>query len=97
MSCLRQRQIHQPIHDLDDLANAFDRITYEKGGAVLKKMFESYVGPENWQRGVHEYLTEHARGNATTADFIGTIAKSTGHPELVGTQRLHRQAGRCRR
>ncbi|MBL6852729.1 MAG: ERAP1-like C-terminal domain-containing protein [Alphaproteobacteria bacterium] len=77
------RQIHQPINNLDDLANAFDSITYDKGGAVLK-MFETYVGEENWQRGVHVYLTEHARGNAATADFIGTIAKTTGRPELVG-------------
>jgi len=76
------RQIHQPIHDLDDLANAFDSITYDKGGAVLK-MFEAYVGEENWQRGVHAYLTAHARGTATTSDFVGTIAKTTGHPELV--------------
>jgi alanyl aminopeptidase len=76
------RQIHQPIRNIDDLTNAFDSITYDKGGAVLK-MFETYVGPENWQHGVHVYLSQHARGNATTAQFIGTIAQATGHPELV--------------
>ena len=76
------RQIHQPVKNLDDLTNAFDSITYDKGGAILK-MFETYVGPEDWQRGVHVYLTEHARGNATTAEFVDTIARTTGHPELV--------------
>lgn len=76
------RQIHQPIRNLDDLANAFDSITYDKGASVLA-MFESYVGPEGWQRGIHAYLTQHARGNATAQDFIGTIAATTNHPELV--------------
>jgi len=76
------RQIHQPIRNLDDLANAFDSITYDKGASVLA-MFESYVGPDGWQRGIHAYLTQHARGNATAQDFIGTIAATTNHPELV--------------
>ncbi len=76
------RQIHQPIKNLDDLANAFDSITYDKGAAVLR-MFESYVGEDGWQRGIHAYLSKFARGNAATRDFIGTIAATTGHPELV--------------
>ncbi|MEJ1969931.1 MAG: M1 family aminopeptidase [Rhizomicrobium sp.] len=76
------RQIHQPIRNLDDLGNAFDSITYDKGASVLS-MFEAYVGPEAWRRGIHAYLTQHARGNATTQDFIGTMAAATGHPELV--------------
>jgi alanyl aminopeptidase len=76
------RQIHQPIANADDLANAFDSITYDKGASVLR-MFENYVGPDNWQRGIHAYLTKFARGNATAKDFIGTIAATTGHLELV--------------
>ncbi|HWD27245.1 MAG TPA: M1 family aminopeptidase [Rhizomicrobium sp.] len=76
------RQIHQPIKNVDDLANAFDSITYDKGAAVLR-MFEAYVGPAEWQRGIHAYLTKFARGNATAHDFIGTIAATTNHPELV--------------
>jgi cytosol alanyl aminopeptidase len=76
------RQIHQPIKNLDDLSNAFDDITYDKGAAVLA-MFESYVGPENWRRGIHAYLTKFARRNATAKDFIGTIAEATGRPEIV--------------
>ena len=75
------RQIHQPIKNIDDLANAFDSITYDKGAAVLR-MFESYVGEDGWQRGIHAYLTKFARRNATADDFIGTIAATTDHPEL---------------
>ncbi|HJW40735.1 MAG TPA: M1 family aminopeptidase [Rhizomicrobium sp.] len=76
------RQIHQPIANVDDLANVFDSITYDKGASVLR-MFENYVGPDNWQRGIHVYLTKFAHRNATAKDFIGTIAATTGHLEII--------------
>lgn len=76
------RQIHNPINGPDDIDNAFDDITYSKGDAVLA-MFESYVGPDAWQKGIHAYLVKFAFKNATAQDFIGTIASETGHPEIV--------------
>lgn len=76
------RQIHNPVRNQDDIDNAFDDITYSKGAAVLA-MFEAYVGPEEWQKGIHAYLTKFAFGNATADDFINTIATATNHPEIV--------------
>ncbi len=76
------RVIRQPVNNTDDLGNAFDEITYDKGASVLR-MLESYAGADAWQRGVHVYLTMFAYGSATAQDFIGTIAQTTGHPELV--------------
>jgi len=76
------RQIHNPVNNPDDIDNAFDDITYSKGGAVLS-MFESFVGPEEFRKGIHAYLTKFAYRNATAQDFIGTIAQTTGHPEIV--------------
>ena len=76
------RQIHNPVNNPDDIDNAFDDITYSKGGAVLS-MFESFVGPEQFRKGIHAYLTKFAYRNATAQDFIGTIAQATGHPEIV--------------
>ncbi|HTQ14979.1 MAG TPA: M1 family metallopeptidase [Rhizomicrobium sp.] len=76
------REIHNAIRTPDDLENAFGDITYSKGDAVLS-MFESYVGPEAWQKGIHAYLVKFAYRNATAQDFIGTIATETGHPEIV--------------
>ncbi|HEY0303146.1 MAG TPA: M1 family aminopeptidase [Rhizomicrobium sp.] len=75
-------RIHRPIRNVDDLATSFDEITYDKGAAVLR-MFESYVGEEAWRRGIHAYLAKFAGRSATAADFIGTIAAVTAHPELV--------------
>jgi len=71
------RSIRQPIETYDDISNAFDRISYEKGAAVLR-MFESYLGKEPFRDGVRRYLAAHAYGNATASDFLAAISEATG-------------------
>ena len=66
------RQIHQPIQSADDIENAFDTITYKKGGAVLSA-FEAWVGPDRFRAGVRRYLTKHRFGNATAEDFLEAL------------------------
>ncbi|MFZ5446417.1 MAG: M1 family metallopeptidase [Myxococcota bacterium] len=68
------RRIRQPIESFDDIQNAFDGITYGKGAAVIG-MFEAWVGPELFQRGVREHLKAHAWGNATAAQFLASISR----------------------
>ncbi|MGH8495225.1 MAG: M1 family aminopeptidase [Gammaproteobacteria bacterium] len=70
------RKIRQPITGHDDIVNAFDGITYGKGGAVLE-MFEHYLGAETFRDGVRDYLTSFADGNATADDFITAIARQS--------------------
>jgi len=67
------RRIRQPIETPDDIATAFDGITYNKGASVLN-MFERYIGPATFQQGVRDYLKARAYGNATSKDFVSTIA-----------------------
>jgi alanyl aminopeptidase len=74
-SLVSARRIRQPIESDGDIANAFDGITYQKGAAVIR-MFEQYVGPNRFRRGVRLYLKQHADGNATAKDFL--TALSTG-------------------
>ena len=81
-SLVTARQIRQPIVTEDDVLNVFDGITYNKGASVLA-MFEAYVGPEVFQRGVHEYIAARAWGNATSTDFVGAIAKASGKDLIV--------------
>ena len=76
------RRIRQPIETNDDVVNAFDGITYGKGASVIA-MFESYLSPAVFQKGVHRYLTEHANSNATAADFLGALTKEAGQD--IGT------------
>jgi alanyl aminopeptidase len=70
---LSARQVRQPIESNDDIANAFDSITYQKGSALLN-MFESYMGPEKFREGVHRYLLNYEWKNATSADFLAALA-----------------------
>jgi alanyl aminopeptidase len=76
-SLINARRIRQPIVTNDDIKNAFDGITYGKGASVLS-MFESYVGEEKFRDGVRAYLSDHARGNATAADFLSAESKVFG-------------------
>ncbi|HJW57336.1 MAG TPA: M1 family metallopeptidase [Burkholderiaceae bacterium] len=69
------RQVRQPIASRDDLANAFDSITYDKGGAVLT-MFETWLGETRFRDGVRRYLDRHAFGNATAEDFFAALSES---------------------
>ncbi len=71
------RTIRQPILSYDDIANAFDGITYQKGAAVLG-MFESYLGPEKFRSGVQLYLSRYAYGNATATNFLAALSEATG-------------------
>jgi alanyl aminopeptidase len=72
-SLVSARQIRQPIATPDDILNAFDGITYNKGASVLN-MFERYVGADVFQRGVRAYLAKHAFGNATSTEFAAAIS-----------------------
>jgi len=71
------RQIRQPIVSNDDIANAFDGITYGKGASVIG-MFENWMGRETFQKGVRAYLEKHAWRNATAADFLESISVAAG-------------------
>ena len=67
------RQVRQPIESNDDIANAFDSITYQKGSALLN-MFESYMGPGKFREGVRRYLQKYEWKNATSAEFLAALA-----------------------
>ena len=76
-SLVTARQIRQPIEKPDDILTAFDSITYDKGASVLA-MFETFVGPDAFQRGIRAYLAEPAWGTATSADLAAAISKAAG-------------------
>src|SRR3984957_12247405 len=79
-SLVTTRKIHQEILTNDDISNAFDNITYEKGSAVIR-MFEVWTGEKQFQTGVTAYLKHYAYKNARMSDFLDAIAQ-TGQPRL---------------
>ena len=76
-SLVSARRVRQPIESDDDIYNAFDGITYDKGASVLA-MFEAWVGQDKFRKGVQAYLHDHAWGNATATDFVGAISAQAG-------------------
>jgi alanyl aminopeptidase len=72
-SLVSARRVRQPIESKDDIINAFDSITYNKGSALLN-MFESYMGRERFRAGIHRYLTKYSWKNATSAEFLAALA-----------------------
>jgi len=70
------RKIRQEISSNDDIANAFDSISYQKGAAILT-MFESWIGAEPFRKGVRDYIAAHRFGNATVKDFLGAIESAS--------------------
>jgi alanyl aminopeptidase len=66
------RKVRQPIESNDDISNAFDGITYNKGSALLN-MFESYMGTERFRKGVQRYLKMYSWKNATSAEFLTAL------------------------
>ena len=76
-SLVSARKIRQPIESKHDIANAFDGITYTKGETVIH-MFENWIGPEKFQKGVRLYLDSHAWGNATAKEFLAAISAAAG-------------------
>ena len=58
----------QHVETVEQASQAFDAITYQKGGAVIR-MLEGYVGADAWREGVRSYMKLHAYGNTVSDDL----------------------------
>lgn len=75
-SLISARKIRQEIQSKDDISNAFDAITYQKGAAVIG-MFENWVGPREFRKGVQSYLKQYAFRNSTAPEFLDAISSAS--------------------
>lgn len=80
------RPIRQPITENRQIASAFDSITYQKGGQVLS-MFESFLGPEKFAKGVNLHLQRYRHGNASADDFFRSLGDAAGDAKIVAAMR----------
>jgi len=83
--------IQRPVRPGDNL---FENIgtQYNKGKAVLG-MFEAWIGRENFQRGVRDYLQAHAWGNATADDLWAALSRTSGQNLAAAMQTFLTQPG----
>ncbi|HEU0100144.1 MAG TPA: M1 family metallopeptidase [Allosphingosinicella sp.] len=69
----------QRISTVEQISQAFDAITYQKGEAVIT-MLEDYVGEDAWRRGVQDYIRTHRLGNTQTDDLWRAVERAAGKP-----------------
>jgi alanyl aminopeptidase len=72
-SLVSARRVRQPIESKDDINNAFDGITYLKGAAVIA-MFENWLGPGEFQKGIQAYMKRYAFKATTSAEFLDAVS-----------------------
>ncbi|HET6416299.1 MAG TPA: M1 family metallopeptidase [Polyangiales bacterium] len=70
------RSIRQPIESNHDIKNAFDAITYEKGGSMLS-MFERWMGVDVFRDGIRLYLRRHENSTATSDDLLAALDEAS--------------------
>ena len=76
------RAIHQPITTNAQIDEAFDSITYGKGGHVVA-MIAGYMGDAKFRQGVRGYMAKYRYGNATSEQFFAAMATASGDPRIV--------------
>lgn len=82
-SLLSTRQIREPVTNEDGVRNAFDGITYSKGGGVLA-MFEAYLGEDAFRQGVRNHMQRFAHGTASVSDFIESLTLAAPDKNIKG-------------
>jgi cytosol alanyl aminopeptidase len=74
------KAVRQPVLSRTDIETSFDgALTYNKGSIVLG-MFERWVGPPAWKRGLQLYLTRYADQTATSEELFRALDEGTGRP-----------------
>ena len=81
-SLINARQIRNPITRNADIMDAFDGITYRKGGGVLS-MFETYLGEDQFRAGIRLHMRRFEDGVADVDDFMTSLAEGSGDPGVV--------------
>lgn len=76
------RPIRQPIETNSQIDEAFDSITYGKGGHVVA-MIAGYMGDDKFRDGVRRYMAAHRYRNATSTEFFGAMAEASGDARIV--------------
>ena len=75
----------QTIRTVEEINQAFDSITYDKGEAVIS-MLEAFAGETVWREGLRTYMADRKFGNSRTEDLWNAIEKA-GAPGLTAIAR----------
>ncbi|MEN2786111.1 M1 family metallopeptidase [Sphingomonas qilianensis] len=67
------------LETVDEIGQAFDSITYQKGQAVIG-MVEAYVGADAFRTGVRNYMAKYKYSNTVTDQLWSEIGAAAGKP-----------------
>jgi puromycin-sensitive aminopeptidase len=84
--------VRAEVANVAEAGEAFDLITYEKGGAVLR-MLEGYLGEERFREGIRIYMRRHAKGNAVADDLWTALGEASREPVVELANAWIRQPG----
>ncbi len=71
--------IEADVRNPAEVSQLFDAISYSKGASILR-MLEQFLGEEQFQQGLHRYLSAHTYGNARTRDLWQAMEQESGQP-----------------
>ncbi|MDB5678155.1 M1 family metallopeptidase [Sphingomonas bacterium] len=67
------------VETVDQIGEAFDSITYQKGQAVIT-MIESTLGPDKFRAGIRRYMAKYRYGNTQTDQLWAELEAASGMP-----------------
>ena len=76
------RAVREPIMLNENVRNAYDSITYNKGLAVIG-MVDAYFGADVFRPALGRYVEAYEDGVANSLEFFDIIGEETGVPELT--------------
>ncbi len=71
--------IEAAIKAPSEIEQIFDAISYGKGASILR-MIESYIGSDDFRKGLMNYLIQYKFSNATGKDLWSSLEKASGKP-----------------
>ena len=66
--------IRQQLDNLQDAGSLYGNIIYHKAPVMMRQL-ELLIGKEPFRKGLQEYLTKYAYGNAAWPDLIGILSR----------------------
>jgi aminopeptidase N len=82
----------QTVNTVEQVSQAFDAITYQKGQAVIR-MVEDYAGDGAFREAVRAYMRTHAYGNTVTQDLWSAVETAAQKPIMAIADDFVRQPG----
>ncbi|KAJ2849030.1 Aminopeptidase 2 mitochondrial, partial [Coemansia erecta] len=69
--------IQVPVRRSADISQIFDAISYSKGASAIR-MLSSYIGLDDFFKGIRAYLQKHKYANASTENLWNALSEASG-------------------